>query len=508
MKHVYRFLILQLNPLGGRWLIVVLALGLLSLLPVGPAGAASFQGLGELPGGSFSSEALGVSGDGRVVVGMSISALGQEAFIWTEDSGMVAMGDLGGEAFQSFAFDASADGSVVVGHATSDQAGPQIGDFEAFRWTQATGMEGIGDLEGEEFYSLGLDVSADGSVVVGGSDSTLGFQAYRWTQATGIEGLGDLEGGGFRSVAFGISADGLVVVGESNSTPGNQAFRWEDDEDPNTDDMVGLGDLPDGGFNSSARAVSADGSVVVGRGRTALGDEAFRWTQDGGMVGLGDLPGGAFDSFALDVSADGSVVVGRGHSASGQEAFIWDAANGMRSLKEVLINDLHLFAQVKDWTLTSARGISDDGLTVVGFGISPSGSREAWMARLDPIAPVTIDMTPGNPPDSITINLCSVGLVPVAIFGSAELDVNDIVVQTIQVAGSGVAVRGVSRLLYTIRDLNGDGHPDMLVHIEVENFDLAEGDTGAVLTSDLTDGTTIQGSDLVTIIRGEDCPNP
>ncbi|MFN9735084.1 MAG: HAF repeat/PEP-CTERM domain-containing protein, partial [Microcystis sp.] len=76
----------------------------------------------------------------------------------------------------------------------------------------------------------------------------------------------------------------------------------------------GLGDLPGGGFNSRATGVSADGSVVVGRGFSANGGQAFRWTQGTGMVGLGDLPEGIFYSSAAGVSADGSVVVGIGNS--------------------------------------------------------------------------------------------------------------------------------------------------------------------------------------------------
>jgi len=45
-----------------------------------PAGAASFQGLGDLPGGSVNSSAYGVSADGSVVVGQSLTASGWEAF--------------------------------------------------------------------------------------------------------------------------------------------------------------------------------------------------------------------------------------------------------------------------------------------------------------------------------------------------------------------------------------------------------------------------------------------
>jgi len=78
--------------------------------------------------------------------------------------------------------------------------------------------------------------------------------------------------------------------------------------------FMGLGDLPGGEFFSMAFGVSADGSTVVGRGKSPSGIEAFRWTADDAMVGLGDLPGGDFLSEANAVSADGSVVVGAGRS--------------------------------------------------------------------------------------------------------------------------------------------------------------------------------------------------
>ncbi len=96
--------------------------------------------------------------------------------------------------------------------------------------------------------------------------------------------------------------------------------------------FTGLGDLPGGEVSSVARAVSADGSTVVGRGTSASGEEAFRWTLSGGMVGLGDLPGGGFLSNARSVSADGSAVVGSGTSASGLEAFRWTLSGGMVGL--------------------------------------------------------------------------------------------------------------------------------------------------------------------------------
>ena len=60
------------------------------------AQAAFFQGLGDLPGGSFSSQASGLSADGSVVVGSGVSAKSQEAFRWTQQTGMVGLGVLSG----------------------------------------------------------------------------------------------------------------------------------------------------------------------------------------------------------------------------------------------------------------------------------------------------------------------------------------------------------------------------------------------------------------------------
>jgi probable HAF family extracellular repeat protein len=145
--------------------------------------------------------------------------------------------------------------------------------------------------------------------------------------------------------------------------------------------MAPLGDLPDGGFSSEARGVSADGSVVVGQGVGASGTEAFRWTA-AGMTGLGDLPGGNFFSYANEVSGDGATVVGQSASAQGFEAFVWNAATGMRELDAVLAAR---GAAPSGWFLTEALDVSADGRTIVGFGTNPSGRTEAWLAY-DPLA--------------------------------------------------------------------------------------------------------------------------
>ena len=192
----------------------------------------------------------------------------------------------------------------------------------------------------------------------------------------GKVGLGDLPGGQFSSSAWGVSAGGSVVVGVGHSASGQEGFRWTQ-----ATGMVGLGDLPGGNFSSFAWDVSPDGSVVVGVSSSASGGEAFRWTQATGMVGLGDLPGGAFYSQAEVVSADGALVAGFSQPSPGhwgQHAFIWDADHGMRSLRDVLVNQLGL--DLGGWHLRAVTGVSADGLTIVGPGFNPQGQAEAWRA--------------------------------------------------------------------------------------------------------------------------------
>jgi probable HAF family extracellular repeat protein len=132
-----------------------------------------------------------------------------------------------------------------------------------------------------------------------------------------------------------------------------------------------------------ALAVSADGSVVVGRtiDPDYFGYHAFRWTQSTGMITL--LPPNApvWDTEAFAVSADGSIIVGTYSDNVWSGAFIWDAVNGIRSLRDLLVNQLHL--DLTGWTsLGTATGISADGLTVVGTGSknTPSFHQEAWIA--------------------------------------------------------------------------------------------------------------------------------
>lgn len=266
---------------------------------------------------------------------------------FAEGASFQGLGELGVSNHGSYAFGISANGSVVVGETKS----PNSVVGEAYRWTSSGGMQLLGDLApGGIFVSSSTSISGDGSTVAGfASNSDNNLEAFRWTSGTGMVGLGDLTGNVTGSVAYGISSNGSVIVGRGISASGAEAFRWTGGV------MTGLGDLPGGIFYSEAYGVSGDGSIVVGYSDSSNGSEAFRWTSGTGMIGLGDLSGGTFQSEANAISADGSVIVGYGMlDMFGAQAFRWTLEDGMEALSNGELGN------------TEALAISADGSVIVG----------------------------------------------------------------------------------------------------------------------------------------------
>ena len=176
----------------------------------GTAGEFSFQGIGDLDGGDFYSVAHAVSADGKVVTG---------------------------------------EGRIGIGPTST----------RAFRWTKAEGLVNIGVTPGFD-VSHGWGLNADGSVIVGGADDPIGKGlGFMWTQATGMTALP-----GTNPVALDISADGSTVVGYEAILGSFVAVQWN----------PSLQEVPSG---YTANDVSADGSVVVGWGwRTVPMDRGDR----------------------------------------------------------------------------------------------------------------------------------------------------------------------------------------------------------------------------------------
>jgi probable HAF family extracellular repeat protein len=366
---------------SSNYLSLVPVMWVVFALPLSASAQSSLTDLGVLLPGALSSSAYGVSSDGTVVVGSS-HFFSQEAFRWTQAGGMVGLGTLNGGS-NSIATGVSADGAVVVGIADN-------GAWDrAFRWTQAGGMVSLGTINGGR-SSEARGVSADGAVVVGiATDGAAGNQdrAFRWTQAGGMVSLGTLNGGN-SSQANGVSGDGAVVVGTAGDGAAGgvaRAFRWTQ-----AGGMVSLSTLNGGNF-SWGNGASGDGAVVVGTANDgAAGNQAraFRWTQAGGMASLGTLNGGNF-SWGYGVSGDGAVVVGAaGDGAAGgvTRAFRWTQATGLEKVEDWLRN---AGVTVPVDVTIMARATNADGSVVVGT----LDNNQAFIARVAAVGSGLITLT-------------------------------------------------------------------------------------------------------------------
>jgi probable HAF family extracellular repeat protein len=136
-----------------------------------------------------------------------------------------------------------------------------------------------------------------------------------------------------------------------------------------------------------------------------LRTEAFRWTQATGIVGLGDLDGDGVFSAANAVSADGSIVVGSGRSAQGERAFLWDETNKMRNLQDVLVSEYGLGSALAGWTLQSAVAISADGKVIAGVGRNPDNQTESWLVDLN------VTLIPGDANGDGKVDLTDFGIL-------------------------------------------------------------------------------------------------
>ncbi len=202
------------------------------------------------------------------------------------------------------------------------------------------------------------DISDDGTTVVGwfavpqhGRNENHGF---RWHRGV-LEQLPTL--GGTESSARGVSADGSIIVGWSrNERYQWRICRWVDGQI----EEISVPYLFQQGW---AESVSADGTVIVGAIQKHNLWHAFRW-ENGTLHTLGTI-GGA-QSIALAVSADGTVIAGWATTAdSNWHAFRWE--NGV-------MQDLGTLGGRQ----SLARAVSADGNIIVGQAATADGASHAF----------------------------------------------------------------------------------------------------------------------------------
>ena len=214
------------------------------------------------------------------------------------------------------------------------------------------------------------DISLDGSTVVGEFRNADGnIEGFVWSIDAGFRSLGSLGGTATTiSTARAVSADGSVVVGYARTAEQVSGRGRNRTVIPERNEaflwtadagMVSLGSL---GGSSGAYGVSADGTVVAGDSVNADGvREPFRWTPDSGMTGVGTLGGTTrvyLGSGGSPISADGSTIIGRGWDGTQHTAFVWTLAGGMQAVPTV-----HQLPYLS-WHGTSAAGYTSAGTYV------------------------------------------------------------------------------------------------------------------------------------------------
>ncbi len=274
-----------------------------------------------LSGGPVMDSANSVSGDGSMIVGTSPSAASNgftigEATVWSggvaSPMGFIAPAD----TMQSNIVSVTSDGSVMVGLSSS----PGVLQFEATRWVGGV-AQGLGAGDG----SSATAVSQDGTFIAGSRAGTNGafLGAFLWSELGGLTELQDIATGGFfdsGATALDITADGSLIVGWATDTFSQRPVAWDQAGTP-TD--IGT---PFGYDAGLANAISDDGTVIVGSASSFLGETAFIWTQATGsieMLGfLQPFVGSALDGWTLTsadaISADGLTFAGVGINPQGE----------------------------------------------------------------------------------------------------------------------------------------------------------------------------------------------
>ena len=328
----------------------------------------------------------GMDAAGALVIGNASYRLGgtlraspndpwQEAFRWSSAVGLIGLGFTKPAHDKSSAVAVSADGSVIAGTSARSSDGFSNQDQEAFIWAPALGTFALGALAGDTM-SRALALSADGGTLIGGSstDAVEGGRLFSWSARDGLSAISPLLTGA-RFLSASVSRDGTVVAGTLlwDGEPGGggvgqrtEAFQWTA-----AAGLHPLGTLP-GRVHSETLGISADGAAVIGwSGSVApIGSDTriFRWTEADGMVAL-PLPAGSTMSYPSAMSADGAFIVGSGDSAA--QTIMW----GQDLVPRVLFADTPAFLARCHTPETTA--VSADGKVLGGFcnpSATPPGS--------------------------------------------------------------------------------------------------------------------------------------
>ena len=319
----------------------------------------------------------GISSDGSVV-----SFNNGGAYIWTAADGAKSLGvgytaagvAVGGSGIAAAPFGNT--NKVIVGANSGGSVYYWIGDTNGTgTWSSAlgTGTVYCTSAGASNFWLGGNQGSSTGSRVAyrfkysSGTWGSLGLPSNYNNDAYiyGLSDLGTYAGRAQYGAVSGGGARGGIATGSSGSLAG-------------LDPLIGAMTTS---CEAVANAISRDGTRAGGWSTAAGGiqRQGTIWQVGASFnkTPLTAIPFIGADNYAevQALSGDGSVAAGyaRDLAAGTRRIWIWDAVNGSRDLS-TLAPDL-----ASGWTNLSVRGISGDGLTIVGDGTF-GGATTAWVA--------------------------------------------------------------------------------------------------------------------------------
>jgi uncharacterized membrane protein len=323
----------------------------------------------EAPSGADGAPTVdGVSADGQVLFGRSLSQCDPTPIRWLRSGAVVTPDSL---AFNNGLPRASSSDGVHLAGDTNCEANPNA---LTWRWNPTDGMVPLSVLPIESFrFTLVRSLSGDGSIVAGYGqpDFTSEPEVAVRIGAGAVFSLGTVQtptDGPF------VSADGstIVFIGRPGANPSSRVlYRWTVPAGP----LVPAATVP---LTSDLLAVSADGSTAYFQTQYSGSLQRHRVGEGVTTVSTACCPG-----LATDITPDGRVVVGLATRSGQSAAYMWDATNGVRFIDTLLTN---LGVNLAGATLSSAKAISDDGTTIVG-----EGTPKPWMADLDEPPPQPCD---------------------------------------------------------------------------------------------------------------------
>lgn len=338
-------------------------------------------------------------------------------------------------------------------------------------------------------------------------------------------------------LAIAIQADGkIVVAGRTNPGIGTgidfALARYN--PDGSLDATFGSNgivttDFAIGGDTANALAIQADGKIVAA-GIAFIGSNDFalaRYLGEPSILNVESATGAGIVTFATSAGGFSSLVAVPEASlpAAGKPVgvafpfgfFSWTVSNLTpgETITVTMTFPQHIPSNAQFWKVmddtwtdaTSSLG-DDDGDKILTLAITDGGFGDAdglvngqisdpGGLGLGASITVVIDIKPGSFPNSI--NPRSQGVIPVAILTTGTFDAAAVDAATVRFGATGT--EAVPRHA-ALKDVDGDGDINMILHFDTQSTGIWCGDTAALLTGETDDGQAFEGSDsIVTVCK-------